>query len=220
MSIGMRVANLGRWPAAEESRSLGLVGVAGLVLGVTAQLLRQIQGPLMALGAATAPWLTVGFFFAVWTTRRRTSLRAVRALGVATMAMYLVAWLLSYHTTFAIRESVALAAGWREAAPWLILAMPTCVVLGITAAAANNAGVLGDTCLALPIAWSMPEIVSNVGDGRSHALVVALPTIAAAISIVWVAQREVKLLRVTVAVLLFAMAGFSLVPVIRSFIHS
>jgi hypothetical protein len=49
--------------------------------------------------------------------------------------------------------------------------------------------------------------------------VVALPTIALDISIVVVARRDVKLLRVTVAVFLFAIAGLAL-PVIRGYIYS
>ncbi|MPZ90499.1 MAG: hypothetical protein GEU68_02530 [Actinobacteria bacterium] len=88
------------------ARILALGALAGLVLGITAQFLRQIGGPVMALGGATASWLTLGFLFAIWARRRSTSLRAASGLGIATMAPYLFVWLLSYHATFAIRESV------------------------------------------------------------------------------------------------------------------
>lgn len=64
--------------------------LAGLLSGVTAQFLRQIAGPLMILGASTAPWVTIGFVLAVWATR------TANVLGAETMAAYLLAWLLSY----------------------------------------------------------------------------------------------------------------------------
>jgi hypothetical protein len=198
-----------------------VVALTGVVLGIGAQVLRQISGPVMALGAATAPWLTVGFLFAVWTTRFESALRARTWLGIETMAVYLVVWLLSYHTTFAMRESVALAAGWREAAPWLVLAIPTCVVLGMGAAAANTDGVLGDVCLALPIAWSMPEIVSNVREGWSYALVVGVPTAVLALApLSAVAQRNIKLTRVVITCVVAGVAGVALLPIVRSFVHS
>jgi hypothetical protein len=202
------------------ARNLALVALAGLVLGITAQLLRQIGGPVMALGAATAPWLTVGFLLALWTTRRNTSLPEASGLGVATMALYLFVWLLSYHATFAIRESVTQAAAWREAAPWLLLAGPVSVVLGVAAAVAHKPGVVGDVCLALPIAWSMPEIAGNSKQGW-YALVVALPTAALALMpVLAVVRREVRLVRVVVACGLFAIVGLALLPVVRNYIYS
>jgi hypothetical protein len=203
------------------ARNLALVALAGLVLGITAQLLRQIGGPVMALGAATAPWLTVGFLLALWTTRRSTSLPEASGLGVATMAVYLFVWLLSYHATFAIRESVTQAAAWREAAPWFLLAGPVSVVLGVAAAVAHKRGVVGDACLALPIAWSMPEIADNSKQGWSYAVVVALPTAALALMpLLAVGKREVRLVRVVVACGLFAIVGLALLPVMRNYIHS
>jgi hypothetical protein len=73
------------------------------------------------------------------------------------MTIFLFLWLVSYHATFAVRESVTQAAAWREAAPWLLLAGPVCVVLGVAAARACKSGMVGDICLALPIAWSMSD---------------------------------------------------------------
>lgn len=203
------------------TRALRLVALAGLVLGITAQLLRQIQGPGMALRAATAPWLTIGFLCALWTTRLSPSLRVTVRLGIATMAVYLAVWLLAYHATFAVRESVGFAAGWREAAPWLVVAMPTSLVLGIAAATANKGGVLGDICLALPIAWSMPEIITNTNQGWSYALVVSLPTALLAVAaLLAVGRRNVNLLRVVFACGLFALAGLAFLPVLRNLVHS
>jgi hypothetical protein len=203
------------------ARILALVALAGLVLGITAQLLRQMGGPVMDLGAATAPWLTVGFLLAFWTTWRRDALREASGLGVATMAVYLFVWLLAFHATFAIRESVTLAAAWREAAPWFLLAGPVSVVLGVAASVAQKRGVAGDVCLALPIAWSMPEIADNSKQGWSYALVVALPTAALALMpVIAVARRKVRLVLVVVAWALFAIMGLALLPVLRNYIHS
>jgi hypothetical protein len=203
------------------ARILALGALAGLVLGITAQFLRQIGAPVMALGAATASWLTLGFLFALWATRRSTSLRAASGLGIATMAVYLFVWLLSYHATFAIRESVTLADGWREAAPWLLLAGPVSVVLGVAAAVAHKRGLVGDVCLALPIAWSTPEVVALSREGWSYAVVVALPTAALALlPLLAVGRREVRLIRVVVVCGLFAIVGLALLPVARNYIPS
>ena len=60
----------------------------------------------------------------------------------------------------------------------------------------------------------MPEILSSVREGWSYALVVALTTVALALSIVRVARRT-RLAKWTVDVSLFAMAGLALLPVIR-----
>jgi hypothetical protein len=116
------------------SRRVGLLAgafLAGLIFGVTSQFLRQIESPLMDVGAGIAPWVTIGFVLAVWATRRGRSLRNAGVLGVETMAAYVLAWLLSYHLLFALRESVELSAAWREALPWLVFVGPVCLVLGI-----------------------------------------------------------------------------------------
>jgi hypothetical protein len=122
--------------------------LAGLLFGVTAQFLRQIAGPLMDVGAGTAPWVTIGFVLAVWATRRSRSLRNAGVLGVETMAAYLLAWFLSYHVLFALRESVGLFAAWREALPWLVFLGPVCLVLGVVATLSHKSGILGDVCRA------------------------------------------------------------------------
>jgi hypothetical protein len=200
---------------------LGLVALAAFVLGVTAQLLRQVQEPFMALGAATAPWLTIGFLVAIWVTRQSAPIRRASGLGVATMAIYLFVWLLTYHVTFALRESVGLGAGWREAAPWLLVAVPASVVLGIAAAVANRGGLLGDICVAFPIAWSIPEIVANWKLDWLYAMVVVLPTAVLAVSPpLVVRRRDVKVVRVAVAAILLAIICLSALPVMRSYIRS
>ncbi len=175
----------------------------------------------MVLGAATAPWLTIGFVLAVWATRRSTSLKSGGGLGVSTTAVYLFVWLATYHATFAIRESVTQAAAWREAAPWLLLAGPAVLVLGVAAAAAHKSGIMGDVSLALPIAWSMPEITANLRPGWSYTAIVAIPTAALALlPLVAVDRREVRLVRLVVAWALLGVTGLELLPVLRSLIHS
>jgi hypothetical protein len=174
----------------------------------------------MALGAATAPWLTVGFLFALWMTRGSTSLRDASWQGTATTAVYLFLWLLSYHGTFAIRESVSQAAAWRETAPWLLITGPVSVVLGVTAAVTHKRGAMGEFCLALPVAWSMPEFVANWKQGLSYAVVVALPTAALAFLPLAVKRREVRFMRLAVACGVFAIVGLALFPIVRNQIHS
>ena len=201
---------------------LALVALAGLILGITAQLLRQVTGPLMALGAATAPWLTIGFLLAVWATRWSTSPRRASVFGIGTMVVYLVVWLLSYHLTFAIRESVAMAAAWRETAPFLVLAGPTSMIAGLAAAAAHKRDFAGDLCLALPIAWSTPEVVTYPTEGWTYAVFVAIPTALVALLPLMAVSllRDVRPLRVLLACCSFALAGLALLPLLRNLIHS
>jgi hypothetical protein len=194
---------------------------AGVLLGLTAQVLRQILGPLMDLGAATAPWVTIGFVIAVWATRRSFSLRNAAAIGAGVMAAYLFAWLLSYHGLFAVRESVGLAAAWREAAPWLVAAGPACLVLGAIAALSHRRGLLGDVCLASPIAWSLPEIIHSSSQGWSAGAAVGVViAVVALLPLVVAARREVRLARVVFASVLLGCVALALAPILSSQIHS
>ena len=194
-------------------RALALIAVGGVTLGIAAQLLRQIQGPPMALGGATAPWLTIGFLCAIWTTRRGERGGEANFLGIATVVVYLGSWLAAYHVTFAVRESVGQAAAWREAAPWLVLAGPASVVLGLAAATVHRRGAIADAALALPIAWSMPEILSAVRDGWSYAVVVAVPTVALALTpLILVRRRGVNFVLFAVVFVLFAAGGWRSCP--------
>jgi hypothetical protein len=133
--------------------------------------------------------------------------------------LYLVGWIVSYHLTFAIRESVALAAGWREAAVWLFLAGPVSVVLGVAATLAHERGVVGDICVVLPIAWSTPEVVDYVIQGWSYALVVAVPTAVLALTpLIAIGGRNVRAGRVVVAGVAFALVGLAALPLARLYI--
>jgi hypothetical protein len=195
--------------------------LAGVLFGLLAQVLRQIVGPFMDVGAATAPWVTIGFVIAVWSTRRSTSPRSATVVGIGTMAAYLFAWLVAYHALFAVREAVGFAAAWREAAPWLFVAGPACLILGWIAARSHAGGILADVCLASPIAWSVPEIVYNVRQGSSgSAAVAAVIGTLALLPLVLTAGRDVRLVRVAVASVTLGGLALALSPVLLSQVHS
>jgi len=190
----------------------------GLVAGVTAQILRQIDGPPQFLGGGIAPWVTIGFVLAVWTVRGSRSLRTAGVLGAETMALYLLAWLVSYHGLFAIRESVAISATWREAFPWLVLAGPLCLALALVAALAHKTGIVGDVSLALPVAWSLPEIVDSLELGWP--LVAVVLALIAVLPIVVVGRRDGSLVRVALISALLGGAAVVVVPVVLSGVRS
>jgi hypothetical protein len=211
-----------RPPARSRNVDVQVVALlAGVLFGLFAQVLRQIVGPLMDIGAATAPWVTIGFVIAVWATRRSLSRGTATAVGIGAMAAYLFAWLIAYHTLFAVRESVGLAAGWREAAPWLVVAAPACLILGWIAARSHERGILGDVCLASPIAWSVPEIVYSVRQGSSgSAAVAAVIGTLALLPLVLAAGRDVRLGRVALAAVTLGAVALVVSPVLLSQIHS
>jgi hypothetical protein len=195
--------------------------LAGLLFGVIAQLLRQVDGSLMELGAATAPWVTLGFAIAVWATRRNRSLRDGSMVGATAMAAYLFTWIVSFHVLYAVRESVGLAAGWREAAPWLVLGVPACLVLGLLAACSHRRGILGDVCLASPIAWSLPEVVEGVEQGWPGGAVLAVPTAALALlPLVVTGRRDVRLVTFVLAAVVLGGLALALSSFVRSQIPS
>jgi hypothetical protein len=195
--------------------------VAGVLFGLIAQVLRQIAGPLMDIGASTAPWVTIGFVIAVWATRKAWPLRIAGRTGAWVMATYLFAWLIAYHGLFAVRESVGFGAAWREAAPWLVVAGPAALVLGFVAARSHRRGLLGDICLASPIAWSVPEVIHSSQQGWSAGGTVAVVIAAVAlVPVILAARRDVRLIRVALAFVLLGGAALALSPILRAQIHS
>jgi hypothetical protein len=195
--------------------------LAGVLFGLLAQVLRQIVGPLMDIGAATAPWVTIGFVIAVWASRRTWPLRNAGRTAAGVMATYLFAWLVAYHGLFAVRESVGFAAAWREAAPWLVVAGPASLVLGFVAARSHKRDVLGDVCLASPIAWSAPEVIHSLQQGWSAGGTVAVAIAAIAIvPVVIAARRDVRLARVALASVALGGVALALSPILRGQIHS
>jgi hypothetical protein len=193
----------------------------GVLLGLVAQVLRQISGPLMDIGAATAPWVTMGFVIAVWATRAAWPLRSAGRTGAGVMAAYLFAWLFAYHSLYAVRESVGFAAAWREAAPWLVVAGPAALVLGFVAARSHRRGLQGDACLASPIAWSLPEVIHSSQQGWSAGGTVAVVIAAVAfVPLVVAARRDVRLVRVALASALLGGVALALSPILLGQIHS
>ncbi len=175
----------------------------------------------MDIGAATAPWVTIGFAIAVWATRRTWPLRSATGVAIGAMAGYLFAWLLSYHGLFAVRESVGLAAAWREAAPWLVLAVPAAPILGYVATRSRKAGLLGDLCLASPLAWSVPEILApRSGGWPEGAMVAAVIAAIALLPPIVAGRRDVRLGRLVVVSLVLGAAALALAPVVLSQIRS
>jgi hypothetical protein len=47
--------------------------------------------------------------------------------------------------------------------------------LGLVAAFPHKRGFLGDVCLALPIVWSLPEVIGSLRQGWSASATVAFP---------------------------------------------
>jgi hypothetical protein len=151
--------------------------ILGLLAGAIAQYLRQSGNALSTLGGATAPWITAGFLLSLRVARRRSTYEGA-VWASAVLATYLLAWLLSYHTVFAIRESVDASLAWLDARSFVAAVTPVCIVLGLIAAFSYHKGLLGYVCVALPLGWSLPEAYLAVQRGWSYAIVVALPTLA------------------------------------------
>ena len=182
----------------------------GIALGLVAQVLRQVPGQTMEFGAATAPWLSIGFAQAVWAARRRAAGRALFG--------YLISWLVAYHLLFALGQSVPISAAIREALPWLVLAIPVCIVLAPLAGRARVSGVLGDLIVAIPLAWSVPEVIENAqrGDG----IVAVCIALLALTPIAATQRRDMRIATVALGVVVFGGLALLLGPIARGQIHS
>ncbi|HOU24311.1 MAG TPA: hypothetical protein PLB30_06850 [Thermoleophilia bacterium] len=182
-------------------RVFGRVWVAlaialGAAAGVVAQYLRQMVGPVGVLGGSTALWITLGYVLAWRAVHGRAWLQGwLRATAV--MAAYLMAWVITYHTVFAVREQVGFASAWYEARPWLVVLAPAAALLGLIATGSSKRGPLGEVCLALPVAWSLPEAAAALDLGLLCFAIVCVPTIAVAL-VPLCAERPRGLSRVTV----------------------
>jgi hypothetical protein len=161
-------------PASTASFALALL--SGLAFGATAQYLRQKGGALASLGGATAPWITGGYLLSLRVARSKALVNGAVWAG-AVLATYLLGWLFSYHAAYAIRESVSGAMAWNDARTFVVAVTPVCIVLGSIAAFSYREGVLGDLCLSLPLAWSLPEAYRAVGRGWTYVIAVTIPTI-------------------------------------------
>jgi hypothetical protein len=198
-------------PLSHGTRHLVLeVAAAGAALGIVGQILRQVPGQTMQFGAATAPWLSIGFALAVFAARKRAAGRV--------LAVYLVTWLVAYHVLFALGQSVAFSAAFREAAPWLVLALPVCAILSPTANLATRSTRLGDACVALSLAWSLPEALENVR--RGDTLVAAAIALLALTPAVATKRRDIRLLTVVISTLVLGGLALLVGPVARGLIGS
>jgi len=177
--------------------SLAYAVLLGLAAGVGAQYLRQCVGPVGALGGSTALWVTLGCVLA-WRSVHGRPLVDAWVWAVAIAASYLLAWIFSYHGVFAIRESTGFALAWHEARFWLAAVAPASGILGLVAAGASHPGRFGDICLALPLAWSLPEVVAALDRGLSYFLVVSLPALVVAL-VPLATERSRGLSRITIA---------------------
>jgi hypothetical protein len=205
---------------------LFLVLVIGACCGVLAQLIRQINGPLMTLGASTAPWITVGFLLAAFVSNKgKTPARSI-IIGIVTTYFYLVMWLFFYHLLFILQENLLIEDGLWEAVPWLILALPVCPILGIIAAMVNKSGMIGDICLAIPIIWSLPEALIGIGTlkdgfiygGWLNGFVIAIPVAILVTLLIrtTIAERRVNTATLLVTVVLLGILVVGLYPTAKS----
>ncbi len=174
---------------AGASRALAIAIVAGLPAGATAQLLGYAGGAPWYLGAGMAFWVTLGFLVTrrtaqVWAGRDRT------AWACVVMAAYLFTWLLAYHVLYALLEHAPAVVVWDETRLWVAAVAPACAVLGVAATLSLRQGLAGDVCMALPLGWSLPEVVLAVQHGWSSALVAGLPTLLAGMAPLYVARTR------------------------------
>jgi hypothetical protein len=192
------------------------------MLGILAQFLRQIPGVLMTLGASTAPWVMVGFVLAVSASRGARTTRKAILVATGTVAAYLLAWLVWYHLMFVIRESGSLADGWRQAAPWLVAAVPAAPVLGTIAALSHKHGLLGDVCLVAPLTWSVPEAVTSLKEGWfiGAAIVIPVAVFAALLIAMAMHERRVRAVTLLVAAIMLGASGVALFPAVRGLIRA
>jgi hypothetical protein len=189
--------------------------LAGALLGLFAQFLRQIPLALMYLGGSAAPWITAGFLLSVSASRGVPTTRDAISVAAGTVATYLVAWLVSYHLLFVLRESVSMAVGWRQAAPWLVVSIPASLSLGAIAALSHKHGILGDVCLAVPIAWSLPEFIGGLKQGWLAGTAIVVPAAVFAVLLIHmiVKERQVNMIVLLVAVITLGSLGLALFPV-------
>jgi hypothetical protein len=192
---------------------IAVIIIAGALAGVIAQLLRQHVGPLSTLGAATAPWVNFGFVCVV--TRRLNGGFLERALnGAVLMAAYLFSWLLSYHTLFAIQQSVSVAVAWSQARPWIVAVAPASAVVGFLVASRRWNDWRTDACMSVALAVSFPEVLRAFERGWTYMLIVGAPTAAVgALPLTIVARgRRTDTIAVVVSSVALALVAYVLFP--------
>jgi hypothetical protein len=165
--------------------------VAGVAAGAVAQVLRQDIGAPSFLGGETAIWITMGFLVAQHVARGR-SVSDGSVWAWAALAMYLMAWLMAYCAVFGLRESAGFAAAFVHERPFVIGIPVASLVIGSIAAGSWRSGWLGDACIVVPIAWSLPEGIRSFTLGWPYALLAGLPTLALAVAPIVIRRRHVS----------------------------
>ncbi len=155
------------------------LGIAAKLIGSLGRSFKSAGAPLVMLGMGTAVWVTVGFLIARRSAKDRTLLDGTVWAGT-TMAVYLSVWLLSYTITFGLQQDGGFAAAWLNERAYFIVAPPVSAILGLVATLSWRHGWLGDVCITMPVAWSLPEVIRSLSMGWQHLLVVGLPALALA----------------------------------------
>ncbi|MBU8878294.1 hypothetical protein BGM26_04740 [Bacillus sp. FJAT-29790] len=186
--------------------------IVGVVFGILAQFLRQIPGALMYLGASTAPWVFVGFLLSFSTSRGVHTLRKTILIATVSILTYLVAWIVSYYLLFVVRESVTLADGWNNAAPWLFLTIPASPIIGTIAALSHKRGLLGDLSLAIPFAWSIPETIDSLSKGLMDGIlfIITISLLALLLIKFVINERRINVFTMLTSIVILGLLGTAL----------
>lgn len=166
----------------------------------------------MYLGASTAPWVFVGFLFSYSTSRGVNTLRKTILIATGSILTYLVAWIVSYYLLFVVRESVTLVDGWNNAAPWLFITIPASLIIGTIAALSHKRGLLGDVSIAIPLAWSIPEILDSLREGLMDGIffIITVSILALLLIKIVINERQVNVFAMLTSVVILGVLGTAL----------
>lgn len=156
---------------------------AGVVSGTLASVLRLGPGAIGGLAGGIAVWATIDFLVA---RTARTRSRAMAA-GV----IYLALWLASYYVAQRVLVSGTSTRVLGAAVPWLVLLIPGGCLLGLVAEASTQRDRIGDVCLVLPLAWSVPEALREVRQGPAFVAEAVVTILIAAVPLVLERRRSV-----------------------------
>lgn len=198
---------------------LALASLVGVAAGVVAQLLVTTGGAISSFGAATAPWVAIGFIY-ILQAARRWSGRDRPPWMCVVAAAYLFGWLVAYHVLYGALERPPVATVWAESRLWVAAVAPACVTLGCLAVGSLRPGTLGDACLAAPLAWSLPESVAAVHSSVAQVVLFTVPTLLIAVIPLATARRRWSPTTVTITALLGGAALAVVLPSITRVVNS
>lgn len=159
--------------------------VVGAVCGLLASILRLGPQAISGLVGGLAFWATVGFLV----SRSTPSTRKAVALAV----VYLATWLATYYITQRLLIDGASSRIFGAAVPWMVLLLPGGTVLGLAATASRRRSLLGDFCLALPMAGAAPEFVRDLPRGPLTVTVGLVTVCVGALPLIRESRRGVNL---------------------------